>query len=98
MNYLYVIFQGRFHIIQGGARGADKGAHLAAWKLGVPSTPVKPDWAKYGKRAGFFRNITMLEKKPQYVVALWDGSSRGTLHTIERAVNFYRIPTMIVRM
>lgn len=97
MDHLYVLFGGRFHIMQGGAKGADDHARLSAWKLNIPNTTMKADWTKHGKRAGFFCNIEMLEKKPQYVIALWDGSSRGTLHTIERAVNFYRIPVMIVR-
>lgn len=83
--------------MQGGAKGADDHARLSAWKLNVPNTTIKADWAKHGKRAGLFRNLEMLKKKPQYVIALWDGSSRGTFHTIERAVNFYRIPTIIIR-
>lgn len=86
----------RFHVVQGGARGGDEQAWLAAKKLNVPVTTLKADWRKHGKRAGYLRNITMLEMQPQYVVALWDGVSRGTLHTIEKAVGLYRIPTMIV--
>lgn len=97
MDQLYVLFSGRFHIIQGGAKGADDCARLAAWKLNIPNTTEKADWDTYGKRAGIFRNLKMLDRNPQYVIALWDGSSRGTFHTIERAVNLYRIPTMIVR-
>lgn len=97
MDQLYELFKGQFHVIQGGARGGDDCAKLAAWKLNVPNTTMKADWAKYGKRAGYFRNIQMLERKPQYLIALWDGVSRGTLHTIERAVNLYRIPTLIIK-
>lgn len=98
MDRLYELFKGRFHIIQGGAKGGDDCAKLAAWKINVPYTTVRADWDKHGKRAGFFRNIEMLERKPQYVIALWDGVSRGTLHTIERAVNLYRIPTLVIKM
>lgn len=97
MEHLFNLFGGRFHVIQGGAKGADDQAWLAAKKLNVHVTTEKADWQKDGRRAGIFRNIRMLEKKPQYVVALWDGMSRGAFHTIERAVNLYRIPTMIVR-
>ena len=82
--------------MQGGANGADEQAWLAAKELNVFALTKKPDWAKYGKRAGVFRNIQMLEMKPQYVIALWDSQSRGTLHTIENAVNRYRIPVWIV--
>lgn len=97
MTQLFNLFSGRFHVVQGGAFGADNQAWLAAKKLNVAVATEKPDWTKYGKRAGFLRNITMLEKPPQYIVALWDGHSRGTLHTIERAVNLYRIPVVIIR-
>jgi hypothetical protein len=97
MTQLYEQFKGRFSVIQGGAKGGDDAAWLAAKKLGVHVITEKPDWKQFGKRAGLFRNIKMLERSPQYVVALWDGASRGTFHTIERAVNLYRIPTMIVR-
>lgn len=97
MAQLLNLFNGRFRVIQGGAFGADNQAWLAAKKLNVPVETVKPDWSRFGSRAGFIRNVTMLEKKPQYVIALWNGISRGTQHTIERAVNVYRIPTLIVR-
>lgn len=98
MQRLFILFKGRFHVLQGGAFGADNRAWFAAKKLNVAVDTLRADWSKYGKRAGYFRNIQMLERKPQYVIALWDGVSRGTLHTIERAVNLYRIPTLIIRM
>lgn len=96
MQWLFDLFRGRFHVIQGGAKGADSQAWLAAKKLNISVATEEPDWSRYGTRAGFIRNVTMLEKKPQYVIALWDGKSRGTRHTVERAINVYRIPTMIV--
>lgn len=97
MVHLSGLFKGRFHVIQGGAFGADNQAWFAAKKLNVPVETMRPDWERFGKRAGFLRNAAMLEKGPQYVVALWDGKSRGTAHTIDLAVNRYRIPTVIVR-
>jgi hypothetical protein len=96
MQQLFDLFRGRFHVIQGGASGADDKAWLAAKKLGIPVKTENVDWRRFGKRAGVLRNVAMLDKQPQYVVALWDGQSKGTLHTIEQAINIYRIPTMIV--
>jgi hypothetical protein len=98
MRHLSNLFRGRFHVIQGGAKGADDQAWLAARKLGVPVATDSANWERDGRRAGVLRNIRMLEKKPQFVVALWDGMSRGTFHTIQHAVEVYRIPTLIVRM
>lgn len=88
---------GEFTVLNGGARGADTLAHFAGLKLGLKSICVKPDWNKYGKRAGFLRNAQMLEMGPELVVAFWDGESRGTAHTIDLAINRYRIPVLIVQ-
>lgn len=97
MAHLHRRFNGRFHVIQGGAKGADDQAWLAAKKLNVPVTTERPDWGKFGRRAGIMRNVRMLETPPQFVVALWDGMSRGTYHTIDNAINVYRIPTIVFR-
>lgn len=97
MQRLFDLFHGRFHIIQGGAHGADDKAWLAARKLNVPVETERAHWERFGRRAGILRNIRMLDKQPQYVVALWDGKSKGTQHTIEQAINVYRIPTLVIR-
>ena len=43
------------------------------------------DWNQYGKRAGFVRNMQMLDTNPDEVHAFWNGTSKGTLHTINGA-------------
>lgn len=88
---------GDFTVLEGGASGADTFARIAAKILGLDWEEVKADWAKYFKRAGRIRNTEMLELAPEYVVAFWDGKSTGTLDTITKAVNDYRIPTVIRR-
>lgn len=74
-------------IIHGGAQGVDRIA--AAWALvrARGATLYPADWETYGKRAGVIRNIEMLESRPvpDLVLAFWDGSSRGTMHTIAEA-------------
>lgn len=87
----------RFRVLHGGATGADRVSGIAADALGLDVEVMRADWNKYGKRAGFIRNTMMLERRPDYVIAFWDGCSRGTLDTIDKAVNTYRIPTIIVR-
>lgn len=77
-------------IIHGGAKGADSMAGklarvLAADGHAITETEVKADWQRYGRSAGFRRNLEMLDMNPELVVAFWDGKSRGTKHTIDEA-------------
>jgi hypothetical protein len=44
-------------------------------------------WDLHGNRAGIMRNLEMLDTLPQSIVAFWDGSSRGTKHVIDIALN-----------
>lgn len=43
-----------------------------------------PDWNKYKKKAGPIRNREMA-KVADFVIAFWDGESRGTLNMIQAA-------------
>jgi hypothetical protein len=72
-------------IIHGGARGADQVAGEAAALLKLHTTVVPADWDTHGKRAGYLRNIQMLDMDPGLVIAFWDGQSKGTQHTINEA-------------
>jgi len=72
------------HIISGGARGVDTLARRYARSAGIEFTEYLADWDKYGKRAGFLRNITMIGVSDA-VIAIWDGESRGTKHSIDYA-------------
>jgi hypothetical protein len=72
-------------VITGGAIGADSWAEKAALKCGLTSMVIIPNWNRDGKRAGFLRNLAMLDEKPDLVIALWDGESKGTNHTITEA-------------
>lgn len=72
-------------VIHGGARGADRMAAKYAYALGFKVRVFKADWDRFGKVAGFLRNQAMLDEKPDLVIAFWDGKSRGTQDTINRA-------------
>lgn len=71
-------------VISGGARGVDRAAEDAALLRGLEVKSFKPDWKRYGKAAGFIRNKTIVDSA-DLVVAFWDGKSRGTRNSIERA-------------
>ena len=74
-----------FCVIHGGARGADRMADAWADEHRVHIHEVLPDWDRYGRRAGFVRNMEMLDLEPDLVVAFLAGESRGTRHTIREA-------------
>lgn len=70
-------------LVCGMARGADATARNL-WKTyyGLPVHEFPADWDKHGKAAGFIRNTEMAEFA-DFLIAFWDGSSRGTKHMIE---------------
>ena len=71
-------------IVSGGAKGADKLAELCAKNHTIETLIFKPDWEVYGKRAGYMRNIDIIDSC-DLVIAFWDGISAGTNHSIEYA-------------
>lgn len=69
-------------IVSGEARGADTLGERYARENGIPTKIFRPDWDKFGKSAGFRRNITIVNNA-DVVAAFWDGRSRGTANTID---------------
>lgn len=74
------------HIVSGGARGVDTLACLFAHSNGIEFTEYFADWNKHGRRAGFLRNVVMVDAVDA-VIAVWDGKSRGTRHSIDYATS-----------
>lgn len=81
-------------IISGGAKGADSLGERFAKIYRMPVTIFKPDWDKYGKSAGFIRNQTIVDNC-DIVLAFWDGKSKGTQDTINKAKKAKK-PTFII--
>jgi hypothetical protein len=71
-------------IISGGAIGADSLAEKWAKEKNIPTQIFLPDWKKYGKRAGYLRNIEIV-KNADIVIAFWNGESKGTKLSIDLA-------------
>ena len=69
-------------IISGGARGADKLGEKFAKENGIPTQIFIAEWGKYGKSAGFRRNVDII-KNCDECIAFWDGQSHGTKHDID---------------
>jgi hypothetical protein len=61
-------------------------AGAVAEAAGLRVIKVPADWAAHGMRAGYLRNVEMLEAyDPDLVIAMWNGQSRGTKHTMDEA-------------
>ena len=69
-------------IVSGGARGADKLGEQFAKNYNLSLKVYEADWQKYGRRAGFVRNVDII-KYCDICFAFWDGESHGTKHDIE---------------
>lgn len=77
-------------IISGGAVGADQLGERYAKQRGYRCMRFPADWNKYGRRAGYLRNLQMAEHAISddshgVLIALWDGESKGTGHMINIA-------------
>jgi hypothetical protein len=71
-------------IVSGLAKGADLLGERYAIERGHQVKRFPADWDKYGKGAGYRRNVEMADYAGA-LLAFWDGSSRGTLHMINIA-------------
>lgn len=71
-------------ILHGLARGPDRFGQLWAVKRGFREHGDEPDWDR-GKIAGKVRNLRMLGRWPDLVLAFHDGASPGTAHTVQVA-------------
>ena len=71
-------------IISGGAIGIDTLAEKVADERRISKSIIRPEYDKYGKKAPLIRNKEIVERA-DFVIAFWDGKSRGTKFTIDYA-------------
>ena len=81
-------------IISGGAKGADTLGERYAKEKSLDIVVIEADWNRYGKSAGYKRNIVMA-KQADACVVFWDGKSKGSKHMIDIAKEF-EIPVRVV--
>ena len=72
-------------VFSGGADGADSLGEFWAGEFGIPVQAFPADWDRYGKSAGYRRNVDMANGA-DVLVAFWDGQSKGTKHMIDIAL------------
>ena len=86
-------------LLSGGARGVDTiGEHWWVETMGDKDTIVRilPEWDKLGARAGYVRNVELVERATQAII-VWDGQSKGTAHTL-RLVQGKGIPYVLKKL
>ena len=71
-------------IVSGGAKGADSYAKQYALQNNIPLMEFLPDYQRFGRKAPILRNIDIVENC-DFLIAFWDGISRGTKFTIDYA-------------
>lgn len=80
-------------IISGTARGADQLGEQFAKEENCLLSRFPADWDKYGKSAGYRRNVEMAkfaieDQNKGLLIAFWDGKSRGTKWMIDIAKRY----------
>lgn len=73
--------QGCSEIVTGGAGGVDFLAKKAAKQLRVKYTCIRPNYSRYGRAAPLIRNREIVDRA-DYVLAFWNGYSKGTQNAI----------------
>ena len=72
-------------VVWGGARGADSLAERYAQERGLKMIVFPAQWKKYGRRAGFIRNVNII-RECDVCFAFWDGESHDTKHETSNAL------------
>ena len=71
-------------VVSGAARGVDQLGEQYGKQAGIPVKRFPAEWDKYGKSAGYRRNEDMADYADA-LIAVWDGTSKGTKHMIDTA-------------
>ena len=69
-------------IVSGGARGIDTCARKYALANGIKLTEFLPQYDKHSRCAPLKRNLQIIDYA-DFVLAFWDGKSRGTKYVID---------------
>jgi predicted Rossmann fold nucleotide-binding protein DprA/Smf involved in DNA uptake len=85
-------------IVSGGARGADAHAKTIAFRDGFHYIEVPAHWdGPLKKGAGFARNSAIVDLADR-IIAVWDGKSKGTLDTMNKAKEAGKDPVVFLAL
>lgn len=89
--------KGTSEIVSGGADGADALAEEYARRNHLPLKTFRPNYERYHKTAPLQRNLSII-RYSDFVLALWDGTSRGTAHAIQNCISEYtHVHVLLIR-
>jgi predicted Rossmann fold nucleotide-binding protein DprA/Smf involved in DNA uptake len=72
-------------VVSGGAKGVDTLAEQYSDEFHLEKPLViLPNWKRYNRGAGAIRNLEIVDKS-DFVIAIWDGKSKGTVISINYA-------------
>jgi len=74
---------GTTQLVSGAANGIDRMARAFAIEHHIQILEVLPDYALFGRQAPLQRNDAIVDYA-DFVLAIWDGRSRGTKYVIDR--------------
>lgn len=83
-------------VVSGGALGVDRLGESMALAAGKKTHVIRPDWKKFGRRAGMLRNAEIIDMADE-VHAFWNGTSPGTAGAIAIAKRA-RKPTYVYEL
>lgn len=81
VNQYHKIY-GITEVVSGTAKGADELGERWAKENNIPIKKFPAEWKKHGRAAGPIRNEQMAEYA-DYLIAFWDGTSKGTKNMID---------------
>ena len=71
-------------VVSGAAHGVDRLGEIYAIEMGLPLELYPAHWNTHGRSAGYIRN-GLMASRADALIAIWDGSSKGTKHMIDIA-------------
>ncbi len=83
-------------IVSGGAVGVDALAERYAKEHHIALRIFRPDYKTFGRRAPLLRNEQIVHYA-QYVLAFWDGQSRGTAYSVMHCMET-GVPVRVIRI
>ncbi|MCQ2219691.1 MAG: DUF2493 domain-containing protein [Paludibacteraceae bacterium] len=84
-------------IVSGGATGVDSLAEDYAQRHNLPLIIFKPEYGKYPDRTAPLKRNDLIVAEADFLLAFWNGKSRGTLYTIQKAQKLGK-PVKIIRI
>jgi len=82
-------------IVSGGAQGIDSMAKAVAESRRISFICFEPDYDSFGKKATIIRNDKIVAYS-DYVLAFWDGKSKGTGYVINRCIQERKAVKVII--